>query len=86
MCLRTRTCAITGKPNADIHHVDKVGMGANRRNVDHTRYRLIALSRDWHTKVHAEGEAEIFKKYKVHGIYLDKLSLQKLGIQKGDID
>lgn len=51
-CLITRTCCITGRKEADIHHVDAVGMGRNRNKVSHKGLRLIALSREWHIRVH----------------------------------
>lgn len=84
-CLELRICAITNRPGADIHHVDRVGMGRNRDKVDHSSLRLIALSREWHTKVHAEGEKDIFEKFKVHGIKVDKHLLKKLNLHFDEI-
>lgn len=86
-CLRFRRCAITGKPNADIHHCEgsRVGMGGNRKEISNKGRKLIALSREWHNKVHTEGEEEIFKKYKIYGIELDDFSLKSLKISKGDM-
>lgn len=84
-CLELRMCAITNRPGADIHHVDRVGMGRNRDKVDHSSLRLIALSREWHTKVHAEGEKDIFEKFKVHGIKVDKHLLKKLNLHFDEI-
>ena len=87
-CIQTRTCAITGRKNADIHHVigSRVGTGRNRRKMNHVGMRLIALSREWHNKVHQEGEAEIFEKYKIHGIYVDSHTLKELGLNAEEID
>lgn len=84
-CLETRTCAISNTPNADVHHVDKVGMGRNRKEIDHSQLRIIALSREWHNKVHQQGEKEIFEKYKVYGIRADKALLKHLNLNYGDI-
>lgn len=84
-CIKHRVCAITGQSGADIHHVDAIGMGANRDKVDHTQYRLIALSRHWHRLVHDKGEDEIFKKNKVYGIKVDEETLDYLGIKSKDI-
>lgn len=84
-CLELRVCAITNRPGADIHHVDRVGMGRNRDKIDHSDLRLIALSREWHNKVHAQGEKEIFEKFKVKGIRVDKGLLKKLNLNFEDI-
>lgn len=84
-CIKHRVCAITGQPGADIHHVDNVGMGANRDKVDHTQHRLIALSRKWHNIVHEKGEEEIFKKNKVYGIKVDRETLKYIGIKTSEI-
>lgn len=87
-CIANRVCCITGRPNADIHHVgeDRVGMGRNRNKIDHTNLKLMALSREWHTKVHAEGEEEIFEAHKIYGITVDKETLKKLKLNIKEID
>jgi len=87
-CLATKTCVITGTKNADIHHVlgSRIGMGGNRNRVDHSTRELIPLSRKWHTKVHAEGEREIFKKFGIYGIKVDRYTLKKLGLNYKDIN
>lgn len=83
-CLILRKCCITGR-KAEIHHVDSVGMGRNRKKISHRGHRLIALSREWHTKVHQEGEEEIFNKYKIYGLAIDDIGLKKLKLSTGDI-
>lgn len=86
-CLVHRRCSITGKINADIHHVEgsRVGMGGDRKKVNHSGKELIALSREWHSKVHQEGEEEIFKAYKIYGITIDDAALKRLGLNVEDI-
>lgn len=86
-CLMTRTCVISGERGADIHHVtgSRVGMGRNRLKIDHSKLEIIPLNRKWHNKVHAEGEFEIFKKYKVYGITVDMEGLRKLGLNYEDL-
>lgn len=86
-CIKYRKCCITGKPNADIHHVEgsRVGMGRNRRKISHRGLELMALSREWHNKVHKEGEEETFKKYKIYGITIDDETLEDLGLTLEDI-
>lgn len=85
-CLKYRRCCISGKP-ADIHHVEgyRIGMGGNRNKISNRGRELIALSREWHNKVHQQGEEEIFKAYKVYGIVLDSDTLRELKILNEDI-
>ena len=85
MCLKYRKCAITGSSNADIHHVTRVGMGRNRNKVNHAKLKLIPLSREWHNRIHAEGEEEIFKKFNIYGIKADKELLDRLNLRYEDI-
>lgn len=87
MCIKYRKCCITGRPGADIHHVEgsRVGMGRNRRKISHRGLELMALSREWHNRVHKEGEKEIFEKYKIYGIVVDDETLKDLGLTLDDI-
>lgn len=78
LCLMKRICAICGK-KAEIHHIDKVGIGRDRRKIDNTKNRLIALCRDHHNAAHNQGDSYL-EKYKVYGIKLDRVSLDKLGL------
>jgi hypothetical protein len=86
-CLKYRRCAITGRAGANIHHVEgsRIGMGRNRHKISHKGLELMALSSEWHDRVHREGEEEIFKNYKIYGITLDGKTLHDLGISKEDI-
>ena len=86
-CIKYRRCAISGSENADIHHVtgSRLGMGRNRKKISHTGLELIALNRKWHSRVHAEGEDEIFDKYKIYGIKVGDEVLSKLKIRHDEI-
>lgn len=66
-CIKNRVCAICGR-KGEIHHVDKIGMGNDRRTVDDSDYRKICLCRSHHTEDHAIGEKAFKEKYKVYGI------------------
>lgn len=88
-CIKYRRCCITGKSTGvDIHHCtgSRVGMGRDRKSIDHSNLELIALSRDWHNRVHNEGEYEIFRDYKICGIKVDRETLKELGLKHEDID
>lgn len=86
-CLRYRKCCITGRPGAEVHHVEgsRVGMGRNRKKISHRGLELMPLSPEWHSKVHDEGEEEIFSKYKIYGIAIDDEALKELGLKYEDI-
>lgn len=69
-CLVRRKCAICNVP-ADVHHVDKVGMGRYRKKINHLGLRAIALCRKHHMEAH-NSEIELFEKHHIYGIKLDK--------------
>lgn len=66
-CLKLKKCAICGRPG-EIHHVDAIGMGNNRRTLDDSQHRKICLCRTHHTEAHATGVESFANKYKVYGI------------------
>lgn len=86
-CLKHRRCCITGLAGADIHHVtgSRVGMGHDRLKIDHSNLEIIALNREWHNKVHNEGETDVFEAYKIYGVKGDNILLDKLGLNYDDI-
>jgi len=70
-----KTCGRT-----DVHHVDVVGMGQDRKLVDHRDKRLIALCREHHQLAHNMGWATFSQVHHVIGIKLDRQTLNNLGI------
>ena len=50
-----RVCAVCGR-RADIHHVDAVGMGRNRKKISHVGMRALPLCREHHTECHTMGD------------------------------
>lgn len=70
MCLEHRKCAICNDP-AEVHHVDRIGMGRDREKIVHVGLRAIALCHKHHDEAHA-GEKGLFDRYHVYGIKLDK--------------
>lgn len=66
-CIRYRKCCICGRP-ADIHHVDAVGMGQDRRQYDDSHSHIMALCRQHHTISHQRGQQAFMDTYKVYGI------------------
>lgn len=70
LCLEHRECAVCNK-KAEVHHVDRIGMGFDREKVVHIGLKSIALCRGHHEEAHA-NEKDLFEKYFIYGIKLDK--------------
>ena len=66
-CIRYRRCCICGR-GAEIHHVDAIGMGHDRRQVDDSEKEIMALCREHHTISHAMGQERFARMYAVYGI------------------
>lgn len=80
LCLEHRKCAICNAP-AEVHHVDRIGMGRNRNTISHLGMRAIALCRQHHDQTET-GEAEMFALYHVYGIPLDEYLCKKLHLRR----
>ena len=78
LCLEHRKCAVCNK-RADVHHVDRVGMGFNRNKINHVGLRAIALCREHHQEAH-QDEVKFFEKHKLYGIKLDEYLVKVLGL------
>jgi len=71
-CLIAKKCCITGQP-AELHHVDRVGMGRDRTDILHEGLEALPLSRLMHTEAHTMSDKAFFDKYHLPGgIVLDK--------------
>jgi len=80
-CMWYRKCAICGQP-ADIHHVDRVGMGRNRDEISHVGMEAMALCRLHHETAHGMGQPRFNEFYHVYGIKIDKILARHLGLGK----
>ena len=78
-CLENRVCAICGR-RADVHHVDRVGLGRNRFTIVHTGMEAESLCREHHEECHTIGQATFDEKYHIYGIKLDEWLCEKLGL------
>lgn len=71
-CLIAKKCCITGRP-ADLHHIDRVGMGRDRDDIIHEGMEVLPLSREMHQEAHTMGDREFFEKYHLPGgVVMDK--------------
>ena len=67
ICLKHRKCAICGN-KGELHHIDTIGIGNDRRTLDDSKHRKISLCRTHHTEAHTIGVDSFNAKYKVKGI------------------
>lgn len=66
-----RICVVCGS-RADLHHLDKIGMGNNRNNIDHVGLRVLPLCREHHNEIHMTGDDKFINKYILTPIVVDK--------------
>lgn len=78
-CLEHRKCAICNKP-AEVHHVNRIGMGRDREKIVHVGLNAIALCREHHDMAHC-NEKKLFDYYHVYGIKLDEYLCKKLNLR-----
>lgn len=70
-CLIHRKCAVCGK-KADLHHVDRVGMGRDRRETCHIGMHALPLCRIHHQEAHQHGDARLMQKYHLDPVEIDQ--------------
>ena len=58
-----RKCVICGKSNAELAHYHAVGRGRNRRKIDHTDNKVLALCHEHHKMQHDMGMDSFNAKY-----------------------
>lgn len=81
-----KKCVICGR-KADLHHVDRVGMGRERTDILHEGMEALPLCREHHAEAHTMPDAEFFEKYHLDGgVVLDKTlcRIYKLKSRKGE--
>lgn len=81
MCLIHKKCCICGK-RAELHHVDQIGIGNNRNEVEHEGRECLPLCREHHTEYHSIGKQTFFEKYHFDkGIKIDKTIIKIYGLR-----
>ena len=85
MCLKYKKCAVCGR-NAELHHVDVVGMGSDRKEIPHEGKRALSLCRTHHTEAHTIGDKEFCERYHLEPYRLNEelCKVYKLKSKKGD--
>lgn len=83
-CLIYKRCAVCGRL-AELHHIERVGMGRNRNEICHIGMEALPLCREHHAEAHTMPDADFFAKYHLDGgIEIDKAiaRIYKLGRKK----
>ena len=71
-----RRCIVCGQ-RADLHHVDRVGMGNDRREICHIGMRALPLCRTHHQEAHQHGDRVLCEKYHMEPVVIDERVAQK---------
>ena len=71
-----KRCIVCGK-KADLHHVDRVGMGNDSREICHIGMRALPLCREHHTEAHQHGDAVLMDKYHLEPVVIDEKIAKK---------
>lgn len=66
-----KKCVCCGK-RAELHHVDRVGMGRNRDDIIHEGMQVLSLCREHHTEAHTMPDSEFFDKWHLVSVEADK--------------
>lgn len=70
-CLMNKRCAVCGR-KAELHHVDAVGMGRNRKEICHIGMRALPLCREHHTEIHSIGQEDFLRRYIIEPVKIDE--------------
>lgn len=71
-CLMNKCCVICGKKPSDLHHLDTIGQGVDRRKTNHLKHRAVQLCRIHHNEAHSLGIETFLSKYHINGIKIDE--------------
>ncbi|HGH0767683.1 TPA: putative HNHc nuclease [Staphylococcus pseudintermedius] len=66
-----RNCVICGKPHAELAHYHAVGRGRNRRKIEHTGNKVLALCTSHHKEQHNIGIDSFNDRYHLHDSWVD---------------
>lgn len=82
LCLVRRKCAVCGR-RAELHHIDAIGMGNDRTEVQHEGREVMSLCREHHAELHTVGKAEFMTKYHLDGgVPCDKTIMKIYGLRR----
>lgn len=70
-CLMHKKCAVCGQA-AELHHIDRVGMGRDRRTMSHIGLRCMPLCRKHHIEAHNAGDETFMATYHLQPAVIDE--------------
>ena len=70
-CLMNKKCCICGR-KADLHHVQAVGAGQDRREINHIGLECLPLCREHHSESHNIGQTDFMAKYHLEPVKIDE--------------
>ena len=79
-CLMNKKCAVCGR-KTELHHVDAVGMGRDRREINHIGMRALPLCREHHEEAHKIGNIAFLERYHLEPIAIDERIAKKYGLK-----
>ncbi|MCH3951987.1 putative HNHc nuclease [Leuconostoc mesenteroides] len=71
-CLMNKCCVICGKRPSDLHHLDTIGQGVDRRKTNHLKHGAVQLCRIHHQDAHSLGIETFLQKHHLTGIKIDE--------------
>lgn len=71
-CLMEKMCVVCGKKPSDLHHLDTIGQGVDRRKTNHLKHRAVQLCRIHHQDAHSLGIETFLQKHHLTGIKIDE--------------
>lgn len=82
MCLVHRKCAVCGR-RGELHHLDVIGMGNDRKKVSHLGREALSLCREHHAEYHTLGRKEFMGRYHFDGgVKIDEAICRIYGLRK----
>jgi hypothetical protein len=69
-CLMNKKCCICGKP-CDLHHVQAVGAGRDRKEINHIGLDCLPLCREHHQESHSKGQKSFMDLYHLQPVKID---------------
>ena len=81
-CAANKKCAVCGR-KAELHNVDRVGMGRDRREICHIGMQALPLCREHHQEAHQHGDKALLEKYQLVTVTIDERIAKANGLKNG---
>lgn len=78
-CLLHKTCAVSRR-KAELHHLQAIGMGYNRREKPQIGALVLPLAREYHMECHNIGNKAFCEKYHLEPVRLDERLAKVYGL------